>query len=112
MPETASVVRIHPKVVMVSVMMPRVAAELASLSALLAPMNRAAVSSMAGADPGGKMEASLERLGRVSKFNLKCVLSPSRRGVRSDFSSWEERGGTEPGSPCHPCRSNSLVSNS
>ncbi len=107
MPETASVVRIHPPVVIISVMMPRVAAELASLSVLLAPMNRAAVSTMAGADPGGKMEGSLEKLGRVSKFSLKCVLSPSRRGVRSDFSSWGERRGTEPGTPCHPCLSKS-----
>ena len=48
MPVTASVERIHPPVVMVSVMMPRVAAELASLSALLAPMKSAAESSMDG----------------------------------------------------------------
>jgi hypothetical protein len=43
---------------------------LAGLSALLMPMNRAAVSSIAGAEPAGKIKASLERLGRVSKFNL------------------------------------------
>jgi hypothetical protein len=71
----------------VSVMIPRVAAELASLSALLAPMKRAAMSSTAGAEPGGKIVGSLERLGRVSKFSLKSVLSPSRRGVRRAFSS-------------------------
>jgi hypothetical protein len=86
-------------VVMVSSTMPRVAAALARRSALLPPMKRAAISSAGGADPGGKMVASLDRLGRVSKFNLNCVLSPSRRGVMRDFSSWGERGATVPGSP-------------
>ncbi len=70
---TASVLRTHPPAVMVSVMIPNVAAELASLSALLAPINRAAISSTAGEEPEEKMEGSLERLGRVSKFNLKSV---------------------------------------
>jgi hypothetical protein len=80
-------VRTHPPVVMVSVTIPRVAAELARLSVLLAPMKRAAMSSTAGVESGGKIVGSLERLGRVSKFNLKCVLSPSRRGVKRAFSS-------------------------
>jgi len=105
------VLRTHLPDVMVSVMMPRVAAELASLSALLGPMNRAAVSSTAGVEPGEKMEVSLEKLGWVSKFSLNNVLSPSRRGVRRAFSSWGERGGSVPGSPCHPCLSKNFFSN-
>ena len=69
---------------------------------MLPPVKRAAISSAGGADTSRKMVASLDRLGRVSKFNLNCVLSPSRRGVMRDFSSRGERGGTVPGSPCHP----------
>jgi hypothetical protein len=93
-------------------MMPKEAAELASLSALLAPMKRAEVSSTAAkVEPGEKMAESLDRFGWVSKFNLNRVLSPSRRGVRRELSSWRERGGTEPGSPCHPCLSKSFFSN-
>ncbi len=99
---TASVLRIHPPDVMVSAMMPRVAAEFASLSALLAPMKRAAVSSTAGVEPGEKMAESLERLGWVSMFSLNSVLSPSRRGVRREFSSWGERGGGSTPEPMPP----------
>ncbi len=88
MSETASVLSTHPPAVTVSVMMPKEAAELASLSALLAPMKRAEVSSTAAkVEPGEKMAVSLERLGCVSKFNLNKVLSPSRRGVRRELSS-------------------------
>jgi hypothetical protein len=78
---------------MVSAMMPRVAAALARLSALLLPIKRATVSPAGGAEPGRKMVASLDRFGRISKFILNSVLSPSRRGVMRDFSSWGERGG-------------------
>ena len=109
---TASVERTHPAVVMVSVAMPKVAAELARWSTLLPPMKRAAMSSSTVDGPVGKMVLSLDRLGRVSMFIRNCVLSPSRRGVRRAFSSWGERGGTEPGRPFHPCRSKSFFSNS
>ncbi len=116
---TASVERTHPAVVMVSVAMPKVAAELGRRSAelgrrsaLLLPMKRAAMSSSTVDGPVGKMVLSLDRLGRVSMFMGNCVLSPSRRGARRAFSSWGERGGTEPGRPCHPCRSKSFFSNS
>ncbi len=77
---TASVVRAHPPLVMVLFMMPSVAEELASLSALHPPMNRAAISSTVSVEPGGKIAGSLERMGRGSKFNLNIVLSPSMRG--------------------------------
>jgi hypothetical protein len=84
---TASVERAQPAEVTVSVMMPSVAAELARRSALLPPMKSAAMSSSTGRLPVGKITVSLERLGRVSRFILNSVLSPSRRGVMSDFSS-------------------------
>jgi hypothetical protein len=69
---------------------------------LLPPMKRAAMSSAGGDEPGGKMVASLDRLGRGSKFSFNSVLSPSRRGVMRDFSSWGERGGQYPGARATP----------
>ncbi len=95
--------RTHPPAVTVSVMMPKEAAELASLSALLAPMKRAEVSSTAArVEPGEKMAVSLEKLGWVSMFNLNRVLSPSRRGVRRELSSLGERGGDRTREPLPP----------
>jgi hypothetical protein len=84
---TASVDRIQPAEVMVSETMPSMAAELARRSALLPPMKSAARSSSTAVLPVGKMTVSLERLGRVSRFSLKSVLSPSKRGVMRAFSS-------------------------
>ncbi len=93
---TASVERTQPVVVTVSVMMPSMAVELARQSALLPPMNKASMSSSSRVFTEGKMAVSLERLGRVSRFILNSVLSPSRSGVIRAFSSFWDRGGTEP----------------
>jgi hypothetical protein len=81
---TADVLRIHRPVMVVSLTIPRVVAELASLSALLPPIKRAARSSAGREAPRGKKEGSLERLGRVSKSNLKSLQSPSGRSVSRD----------------------------
>jgi hypothetical protein len=72
-------------------------------------MKRAAMSSSTVDGPVGKMVLSLERLGRVSIFIRNCVLSPSRRGVRRVFSSWGERGGTEPGTICSNMNKGNIV---
>jgi hypothetical protein len=81
----AVVERIHPLVVTVSAMMPREAAALASLSALLPPMKTAERSGLVEGIPV-EQDRSLEMSGQVSRANKKCVLSPSKRRLRSEAS--------------------------
>ncbi len=68
-----------PPSVMVSDSTPRVAAALASLSALLPPMKRAGMSSYWRTGLG-MIASSRDRFGRVSMDNLYFVQSSARRG--------------------------------
>jgi hypothetical protein len=108
---TAVVERTQPLVVTVSATMPREAAALASLSALLPPMKIAERSGLVEGIPV-EQDRSLEMSGQVSRASKKCVLSPSKRGLRSEASFSEARGCTEMGSPCQPWRVVSLLAKS